>query len=104
MTLLRHLSGDGKIGGRTKSEVLAVAKEEYPFPPLDYFQFGNVFCGSLGPLRWRAEPLPKADPPVIRVWKWRNGLCFEKREENCPEGEFPLSAGGLDQTIEWLAE
>lgn len=79
-------------------------RDDHQFPPFDYFQFGNVFCGSLGRLRWRVEPRPREEPPVMNVWKWRNGLCFEKREEGCPEREFPLTPEGLDKVIGWLAE
>lgn len=81
-----------------------MARDEYQFPPFDYFQFGNVFCGSLGGLRWRVEPRPKAEPPVMHIWKWENGLCYEKREEDCPEGEFPLTPEGLEELLGWLGE
>lgn len=81
-----------------------MTKDDYQFPPFDYLRFGNIFCGSLGPLRWRMEPRPKEQPPVMRVWKWRNGLCFEKREEGCPEKDFPLAAEQLDEVARWLAE
>lgn len=80
-----------------------MSRPDYQFPPLDYFQFGNVFCGSLGPLRWRVEPQPKADPPVMHVWRWENGLCFEKREETCREEDFPLTPEGLEELQDWLA-
>ena len=33
-------------------------KQDYKLPQFDYFQFGNVHCGSLGALRWRIEPRP----------------------------------------------
>ncbi len=79
-----------------------MTQDEYRFPPFDYFQFGNVFCGSLGPLRWRVEPCPKAEPPVMRVWKWKNGLCYEKREEDCQSAEFPLTPEGLEELADWL--
>ncbi len=77
---------------------------DYHFPPFDPFQFGNVFCGSLGPLRWRVELLPKAEPPSIRGWWWENGLCFERREEGCPEKDFPLSPEGLEELQNWLGQ
>lgn len=80
-----------------------MSRPDYQFPPFDYFQFGNVFCGSLGPLRWRVEPRPKADPPVMHVWRWENGLCFEKREETCREEDFPLTPEGLEELQDWLA-
>ncbi len=79
-------------------------KQDYKLPQFDYFQFGNVHCGSLGALRWRIEPRPKEDPPVLHAWKWKNGLCFEKREEDCPEADFPLSPEGLEQLEEWFSQ
>lgn len=81
-----------------------MSRPDYRFPPFDYFQFGNVFCGSLGPLRWRVEPRPKADPPAMHVWRWQNGLCFEQREENCPESDFPLTPEGLETLQDWLGQ
>lgn len=79
-------------------------KQDYKLPQFDYFQFGNVHCGSLGALRWRIEPRPKEDPPVLHAWKWKNGLCFEKREEDCLEEDFPLTPDGLEEMRGWLRE
>ena len=78
-----------------------MAFQEYPLPQFDYFQFGNCHTGSQGPVRWRIEPQGKADPPVIHVWRWENGLCFEKRETPCPEADFPLSPEGLEALQAW---
>lgn len=81
-----------------------MVQDLYRFPQFDYFEFGNVFSGSLRELRWRIEPRPKADPPVLHIWKWNNTLCFEKREEGCPEADFPLTPQGLEELKGWLGE
>ena len=83
-----------------------MAKNGLDFREFDYFQFGNVFCGSRGPLRWRVEPrIPKEkdQPQVMHVWYWWEDLCFEKCT---PAGEqdFPLTEEGLEQVKAWLEE
>lgn len=81
-----------------------MAQEGLALPQFDYLQFGNVHCGSLGELRWRIEPRGKADPPALHAWKWRNGLCFEKREDPCPEEDFPLTPEGEEALRAWLRQ
>lgn len=78
--------------------------QDISLPQLDYFQFGNCHTGSRGAARWRIQPKPKEDPPVFHAWRWENGLCFEKREEDCPEADFPLTPEGLEQLRGWLGE
>ncbi len=78
------------------------------FREFDYFQFGNVFCGSKGPFRWRVEPrIPKEkeerDKSVLHLWYWWDGLCFEKCSP-AGEGEFPLTEAGLEEAKAWLGE
>ena len=84
-----------------------MAGMELDFRQLDYFQFGNVFCGSKGKLRWRVEPrIPKEkeeqDKSVLHVWCWWDGLCFEKCTPSA-EADFPLTQEGLDRLKAWLA-
>jgi len=92
------------ILNRTEKGGVLMRREEFQLPQFDYFQFGNVHCGSLGELRWRIEPQTKAEPPAMRAWKWKNGLCFEKREEPCQSEEFPLTPEGLDELAAWLGQ
>ena len=81
-----------------------MAVSDLPLPQFDYFQFGNCHTGSHGAVRWRIEPRTKEEPPVMHTWRWQNGLCFEKREEDCPEADFPLSPEGLEQLEEWFSQ
>lgn len=81
-----------------------MAVNDYQLPQFDYFQFGNCHTGSFGEIRWRVQPQAKEDPPVMQAWRWKNGLCFEKREEDCQEAAFPLTPEGLEELQKWLQE
>lgn len=81
-----------------------MAVYDLPLPQFDYFQFGNCHTGSHGAVRWRIEPRTKEEPPAIHAWRWKNGLCFEKREEDCLEADFPLTPEGLESLRGWLLE
>ena len=83
-------------------------KEVY-LPVLHWFAMGNLFTGSFGELRFRAEPnVVKATPKevdfqqsAIRCEYWHGPFCYEKSQM---EGEqiFPMSEEGLAEMKAWL--
>ena len=78
-------------------------------PTLHTFAMNNIFTGSCGALRFRAEPkvimaTPKEvdfEQSTIVCKFWHGPFCYEKSEM---EGEkvFPLTADGRQQMKEWL--
>lgn len=46
-------------------------------PTFAYFDFGNIWMGSLlGDMNYRIEPLKKAEPPALKVSVWYGEICF----------------------------
>ncbi len=80
-------------------------------PTLHTFAMNNIFTGSLGTFRFRAEPhVVMATPKevdfaesTIRAEFWHGPLCYEK---STMEGEktFPMSEDGRAAMLEWLTE
>lgn len=79
-------------------------------PTLHAFAMGNMFTGSCGALRFKAEPKvvkPEGSKEVdmaassIYVQFWHGPFCFEK---STMEGEatFPMSEEGRQELIEFL--
>ena len=78
-------------------------------PTLHTFAMNNIFTGSCGLLRFRAEPhvvmaTPKEvdfENSNIHVEYWHGPYCYEKSEM---EGEetFPMSDEGLQNMLDWL--
>ena len=77
-------------------------------PTLHTFAMNNVFTGSCGNFRFRAEPkVEMAGKEVvfensnIHVEFWHGPFCYEKSEM---EGErtFPMSDEGRNAMIAWL--
>lgn len=78
-------------------------------PTLHTFAMDNIFTGSCGPLRFRAEPqvvmlnAKEVDfaQSTIRVEYWHGMLCYEK---STMEGEkvFPMSDEGRMEMKQWL--
>ena len=71
-------------------------------PTFVYFDFGNVWTGSLlGSFNYRIEPQPKNEPPRLQVSVWYGGECYDKAEiAETFEEEF--SAEGYERVIERL--
>ena len=78
-------------------------------PTLHTFDMNNIFTGSCGLLRFRAEPhvvmaTPKEvdfENSNIHVEYWHGPYCYEKSEM---EGEetFPMSEEGRQNMLDWL--
>lgn len=78
-------------------------------PTLHTFAMNNIFTGSCGLLRFRAEPhvvmaTPKEvdfENSNIHVEYWHGPYCYEKSEM---EGEetFPMSEEGRQNMLDWL--
>ncbi|MCD8095343.1 MAG: hypothetical protein LUE12_04365 [Ruminococcus sp.] len=72
-------------------------------PPLSYYEFGNVWTGSLlGDFNYKIEPHSKDEPPVLAAYYWYGEKCFEMSEcENFIEG---FSEAGYQRIIDKLNE
>ena len=78
-------------------------------PTLHTFAMENIFTGSVGLFRFRAQPnVVKATPKevdfeqsTITVKYWHGLFCYEKSEI---EGEetFPMTEAGREAMIAWL--
>lgn len=78
-------------------------------PTLHTFAMENIFTGSVGLFRFRAQPnVVKATPKevdftqsTITVKYWHGLFCYEKSEI---EGEetFPMTESGREDMIAWL--
>ena len=78
-------------------------------PTLHTFAMENIFTGSVGLFRFRAQPnVVKATPKEVDFSQstitekyWQGLFCFEKREM---EGEetFPMTEAGREAMIAWL--
>ena len=83
--------------------------EKLFIPTLHAFAMNNIFTGSCGLLRFRAEPhvvmaTPKEvdfENSSIHVEYWHGPYCYEKSEM---EGEetFPMSEEGRQNMLDWL--
>ncbi|MBE6954933.1 MAG: hypothetical protein E7449_03360 [Ruminococcaceae bacterium] len=68
-------------------------------PVLHFFENGNPFTGSFGPLRFFLKP----DAETITAKIWHGVFCMEKSEIE-QERQFPLTAEGREELIAWLEE
>ena len=83
--------------------------DEIFLPTLHWFAMTNLFTGSCGEFRFRAEPkvvmaTPKEvdfDQSSIHCEYWHGPFCYEKSEM---EGErtFPMSEKGRMEMKQWL--
>lgn len=78
-------------------------------PTLHTFAMKNIFTGSVGLFRFRAEPkvvmkTPKEvdfEASYIFVEYWHGLFCYEKSEME-GEAQFPMSEAGRGEMIAWL--
>ena len=78
-------------------------------PTLHTFAMGNIFTGSCGMFRFRAEPnVVKATPKevdfeqsTIFVEYWHGLYCYEKSEMEGSE-TFPMTEEGRGAMLSWL--
>lgn len=83
-------------------------KEIY-LPTLHWFAMENLFTGSCGEFRFRAEPKVVMatskevdfDQSTIHCKYWHGLFCYEKSEME-GEGDFPLTKEGLRAMKQWL--
>ena len=85
--------------------------KEVFIPVLHYFAMNNIFTGSCGAFRFRAEPTvvmatPKEvnfEESSITAEYWHGPFCYEK---STMEGKqvFPMSEEGKAQMKAWLEE
>lgn len=83
--------------------------EELFLPTLHTFAMKNIFTGSVGMFRFRAEPnvvMATAkevdfEQSTIHAEYWHGLFCYEKSQM---EGEktFPLTEEGRQEMLEWL--
>ena len=80
-------------------------------PTLHTFAMDNIFTGSLGGFRFRAEPHVEMASPKevdfekssIRAEFWHGPFCYEKSKME-GEATFPMSEEGLRAMKAWLIE
>ena len=84
--------------------------KELFLPTLHTFAMGNIFTGSKGLFRFRAEPqivkkegIKEVDmeQSAIHVEYWHGLFCYEKSEMEGAE-TFPLTEDGRQAMIDWL--
>ena len=84
---------------------------EVYLPNLHWFAMKNLFTGSLGSLRFRAQPnvvMATAkevdfEASSITAEFWHGPFCYEKSEMEGSK-EFPMSDDGLASMKRWLEE
>lgn len=73
-------------------------------PTFAYFDFGNIWMGSLlGDMNYRIEPLKKAEPPALKVSVWYGEICFELGQIST-EFEEEFSDDGYQRAIARINE
>lgn len=73
-------------------------------PTFAYFDFGNIWMGSLlGDMNYRIEPLKKAEPPALKVCVWYGEICFELGQIST-EFEEEFSDDGYQRAIAKINE
>ena len=80
-------------------------------PTLHTFAMKNIFTGSVGMLRFRAEPKVTMKTPkevdfensFIFVEFWHGLYCYEKSEME-GSATFPMSEQGRAEMIAWLKQ
>ena len=83
--------------------------EEIFLPTLHWFAMKNLFTGSCGAFRFRAEPnvvmaTPKEvdfEQSSIHCEYWHGPFCYEKSEMEA-ERTFPMSEDGRLEMKQWL--
>ena len=68
-------------------------------PTLSSMEYGNVWTGSRGELRFRVVPRDGE----MTVEAWRGPLCYECSAV-AETAQFPISREGIDRLRKWLAE
>ena len=85
--------------------------KELFIPTLHTFAMNNIFTGSCGAFRFRAEPKVVMATPkevdfaqsTIEVKYWHGPFCYEKSEMEGSD-TFPMSEEGREALRVWLTE
>ncbi len=85
--------------------------EDIYLPTLHWFAMNNLFTGSSGMFRFRAEPrvvMATAkevdyEASTIHCEYWHGLFCYEKSEME-GEQDFPMTQAGVDEMKVWLTE
>ncbi len=85
--------------------------EELYLPTLHWFAMNNLFTGSMGAFRFRAQPrVVMATAKEVDFEKstifceyWHGPFCYERSEME-GAGEFPMTQAGVDAMKAWLTE
>lgn len=70
-------------------------------PTLSSMEYGNVWTGSRGDMRFKVVPAPK--DAVMSVEVWSGPLCYECSQVT-QTARFPLSQEGIEQLRSWLEQ
>ena len=70
-------------------------------PTLSSMEYGNVWTGSQGDMRFKVVPDPKAGEMNVEVW--HGPLCYECSQIT-ETAQFPLTQEGIGQLRSWLAQ
>lgn len=73
--------------------------EKIYVPVLHFFENGNSFTGSFGPLRFFLKP----EKDTIQAQIWHGIYCMEKSEIEQTR-EFPLTVEGREALQAWLED
>ncbi len=68
-------------------------------PTLLFWENGNSFYGSCGPIRFFIQPLPEEQQLRTEIWTGPLAKEYSQIEDTTA---FPLSEEGLAQTAAWL--
>ncbi len=81
-------------------------------PTLHSFAMNNIFTGSCGPFRFRAEPRVVKAPgskevdfaaSCIHCEFWHGPFCYEKSQMEGAQ-DFPMTQEGVDAMKAWLED
>ena len=65
---------------------------------LEWFQFGNIYTGSIGDFRYRIAPEVKENKLLTSVYT----VYSYHHAKDIVETEFPLDEGGLLKARQWI--
>ena len=74
-------------------------ESEIFLPTLSSMEYGNLWTGSRGNIRWRIVP----EDGVMMAEVWPGPLCYECSTVT-DTARFPISEDGMAQLRQWLLE
>lgn len=76
-----------------------MAQELFDIPKILYFESKNIYSGSHGAFNYKIFP----EGQILRVHIWYGVYCMDKSEVLATR-EFPMTAEGRSEMIDWLSE